>query len=285
MSEFTADQYDVLNRLVDALRAEARIEAIWLEGSLARGDADRYSDVDLHAYVPFDHEDSTLARLLSQLPGLLSQAGRIVYLRTLPGTAITTGVLADGSRFDIVLETEEDLKRPRRAFKVIYDLKGEIWSRLRFEDSPPPVKADRVESVLQDFWRCLGLLPAVVARGERIAAFQGHAVMLSYAAEIALAADGVPRTFGGKRLNPYLNPADRDALESVLPESASFREIASAQLRMARIVAERGRVCSKRLGFVYPVELEEAMMRFVSQELARFGLSDVVESSRQEPTR
>jgi predicted nucleotidyltransferase len=271
------DRYDLLNRLVDALASDPRIGGVWLEGSLARGDADHYSDVDLHAYVPYNsEEESCLAQVQDSLPDLLSSAGRIVYLRTLPGTSLTTGVMEDGSRFDFLLETEEDLKRPRRAVKVLHDPGGELWTRLRFTDNQEEIDGSRVEAAVREFWRCLGLLPVVVGRGELIVAFQGHALMVGLGSDILLASRGVPPPSEAKRLNPYLDAEDRAALEEALPAEPTLRAIAGAQLRLAMRVSKRGRDAAADFAFEYPKELERAVMGYVSGELRRFGFSDLL---------
>lgn len=270
MSDVSAEQYEFLNRLVGALSGDEHIEAIWLEGSLARGDADCYSDVDLHAYVPFNGEEP-ISRLQADLPTILSAAGQVRFLRTFPHTTITTGVMDDGARFDVVLETEEDLRRPRKHLKILYDRSGGLWERLRTEEGPPPVDPDRVAFLLDEFWRCVGLLPIVMARGELIAAHQGHMFMINIVAEIALAADGIPRTWGAKRLNPYLKPSDRLEMEEMLPAAPDFFALAEGVIRMAQFVARRGRECAAQHGIPYPEEWERSTLRNLKRELNRFG--------------
>ncbi|MBW3625907.1 MAG: aminoglycoside 6-adenylyltransferase [Armatimonadetes bacterium] len=276
MSELSLELYEFLNRLVDALRSDKRIEAIWLEGSLARGDADPYSDVDLHAYVPFRPEERDgIAQLRADLPDLLSSAGRVAYLRALDGR-ITTGMMADGKRFDVALETEEDLKRPRPAVKILYDRTHDLYSRLRMAEGPPSGLEDQVAGAIQEFWRCIALLPTVLARGELLVAFQGHAVILGLAAEVALGAEGRFRSAGAKRLNSFLLPEDRAVLEDSLPPEPTLEAITAAQVRLARWMTQRGRECAGRLEFAYPEELEAAAMRYLSEELTRFGLADLL---------
>jgi predicted nucleotidyltransferase len=50
-SQTGSQQAGFLDQLKSYLKADRRICAAWLEGSLGRGDADRYSDVDLHLLV------------------------------------------------------------------------------------------------------------------------------------------------------------------------------------------------------------------------------------------
>ncbi|MBP2018305.1 putative nucleotidyltransferase [Symbiobacterium terraclitae] len=264
-------------RLWTALAKDSRITGIWLEGSLARGDADRYSDIDLHALVRPDLAPDAVSQLMKELPRILEAAGKVVFLRPGPGN-ISTGMLEDGTRFDVVLETDADLQRPRGAFRILFERQeGAPEARgglggLRRSDALPAPNPTRVASQVTEFWRCLSLLPAVLGRGELVVATQGHALMLGIAGEILMASVGKVRQTGAKRLNVYL-PADlRQALEEAIPSGATAQALAAAQLRLARLVQGAGRRCAERYSFAYPEEFEAAVLRYVEDELLRLGL-------------
>ena len=42
---------EYLKAFVDKADSDGRILAVWLEGSFAKGTADRYSDIDIHLLV------------------------------------------------------------------------------------------------------------------------------------------------------------------------------------------------------------------------------------------
>ncbi len=53
-----ARQWDLVHRAVEVLSEDTRFLAAWLVGSLAVGDADPWSDIDLHCCVADDAVDS-----------------------------------------------------------------------------------------------------------------------------------------------------------------------------------------------------------------------------------
>lgn len=258
-------------RLWTALAKDSRITGIWLEGSLARGDADRYSDIDLHGLVQAGLAPEAVSQLMRELPRLLEAAGKVVFLRPGPGN-ISTGMLDDGTRFDVVLETGADLARPRGAFRVLFERHDGALGALRQSETQAAPNPARVAWQVNEFWRCLSLLPAVLGRGELVIATQGHALMLGIAGEILMASEGKVRQTGAKRLNNYLPAELQQALEEAIPTGASAQDLASAQLRLARLVRDAGRRCAERYSFAYPEEFEAAVLRYVEGELQRLGL-------------
>lgn len=265
----STQQLMLLGRLVEALRADDRISAIWAEGSMARGEADRYSDIDLHALA----EGEGAPAVIADLPAILAAAGTVVLLRTVPGTTITTGVMDDGLRFDVVLESAQDLKRLRGAFQALYERRPGDLAELTKRTQPVAPQAERVTLAVAEFWRCIGLLPAVLGRGELLVACQGHGLMVGMAAEIVMASEGKARQTGAKRLNQLLPDGVREQLEAAIPAGAGAQAIATAQHRLARIVAEHGRHCAQRYGFAYPEDLERAVLTYTAAELTLLGIT------------
>src|SRR4051812_35185462 len=60
-----------LLRLLHVLEADARVRALSIRGSLARGNADEHSDLDLGAWIDDDAYDAALA----DLPSLVRATG------------------------------------------------------------------------------------------------------------------------------------------------------------------------------------------------------------------
>jgi hypothetical protein len=84
---------------------------------------------------------------------------------------------------------------------------------------------------------------------------------------LLLAARGVRRRGGMKRLNRWLSTEDRAVVESVPPLVATVDAVVDAQLHVARIFIERGRALAAQLGERWPEELEQATVRHVEHGL------------------
>ena len=63
LSSLAPRQHDLLRRLLLQFETVTWIQAIWLSGSLARGDADRWSNVNLHVLVDVTPEVDVAAAL------------------------------------------------------------------------------------------------------------------------------------------------------------------------------------------------------------------------------
>jgi len=113
----------VLARLVELAKAERRIAAVWLQGSLARGDEDPYSDID--AYLAIDDED--FAELWDGRIELLAQIARPLAWcdATSPGLKAVHALLEGGVKLDLFFEPLSQLEHTRRpAVHVLHDAEG-----------------------------------------------------------------------------------------------------------------------------------------------------------------
>jgi predicted nucleotidyltransferase len=67
----------LLNRIVDLLSADRRVGAAWLSGSFGRGEADEWSDLDLHVAV----EDTSLREFLAERSTLYRRIARPILVQ------------------------------------------------------------------------------------------------------------------------------------------------------------------------------------------------------------
>ena len=90
-------QAAVLVRLLDAVEADPRIRALRLRGSVARGTADAYSDLDTRIWVSDDEYEACLA----DLPTLVRSIGPILdILFETPGSPYLFAQFADGVQLE-----------------------------------------------------------------------------------------------------------------------------------------------------------------------------------------
>ncbi|SEJ67446.1 hypothetical protein SAMN04488058_1147 [Deinococcus reticulitermitis] len=241
---------------------DPRLRAVWLEGSLGRGNADRYSDVDLHVLLGEDDAQAMQA----EWEGWLSGFRPLVLFNLHFGGAMINALTVDGLRIDLWPHAGDAVSPAARRVKVLHAQPGRLT--LDSEDPEPQASQERALAVIREFWRCISLVPAVIGRQENLVGLQGLAVELGLVTELLMLSEGVVRDRGVKHLNPYLPSGIRQQLEqSILPGTLTPSELTAAHLRLAEMMQIHGPLAAERLGFNYPQELEGAVLSYVRSEL------------------
>ena len=255
-------QADFLADLRARLDGDAQVRAAWLGGSFGRGNADRYSDIDLHV-LPAD-VDAFRAGAREWLGSLRP----LVLYKLLFDGRMVNALTDEGLRIDIWLHADAPPLDPA-AVDVLLDREGVL--RLDAPPAPPPDAVQVANSLLaqiEEFWRCVSLLPTVIGRDELLVSFMGLYVELGIVTDILMAGYGVQRARGVKVLNPYLGDERRAELEAALQlNGLNAASLVMAHMALAGVVREHGPLIAERYGFAYPAALEEVVLRYVAREL------------------
>jgi predicted nucleotidyltransferase len=119
-----------VERLSDAARNRSEIAGLWLQGSLARGDADPLSDVDANLAV----DDAEADRFWADRAAFLGALGDVLVLSDMllrPGKRGVHVLFGNGVRLDLVVEPVSKIGvEPRQVFKVLVD-KGALSGALQ----------------------------------------------------------------------------------------------------------------------------------------------------------
>jgi hypothetical protein len=169
VSQSTAAQRALLERLRQVLAADERIESVWLSGSFGRGAGDAWSDIDVLAVV----EEEDLPHCVAEYTGPRNPVGETVILSSLFGR-IASAVTPEWERYDILFVTAKDLRG--------YDKDGLRPLTLASLDAPPappkPPKPyrpspDALAATVREFFRILGLASVGVSREEWLSMQEG----------------------------------------------------------------------------------------------------------------
>ena len=121
---------------------DPRIEALWLQGSLATGQADAFSDIDAYLAVADDSFTDVWAereRLLVRLGGVLAWSDA-----TTPGLTAVHALMTGGARLDLFFEKASIAPdAPRPIAKVLADKTG-IAARLTLSWRAPVPLVGRI---------------------------------------------------------------------------------------------------------------------------------------------
>jgi hypothetical protein len=147
-------QARTISELAPAIWADERVVALWLGGSLARGDGDEYSDIDLRVAV--DHADLERWRAMDvqALTG-----GQVVGGRMFPlgGDALIHHLLLlNGDIADLLIQTTA--RTPNVEPLLVFGCRDEVFGRMlqehnRVEPEPRnPATAEGVRELIVAFW-------------------------------------------------------------------------------------------------------------------------------------
>lgn len=251
---------------------DERIRAAWLEGSFGRGNADRYSDVDLHLLLAPESEEDFRASARSWLEALRPLA----LYKLLFDNRMINAMDFDALRYDIWMHSGLWAQVDREKIRVLKEEPGSLLPK----ETPPTEagsQAGRLAEMIAEFWRCVGLLPVVIGRRELLVGFTGINVEQQLVIDILCNGYGIVRESGVKKLNPFLPDDLRTQLEAALQmDGLTSESIATANLRLAALVHLHGPMLAHRHNVTYPQALEASVLAYVRQTLAETDLQDAL---------
>jgi predicted nucleotidyltransferase len=77
LSQYAKERDALLERIVQEIESDTRVAAAWLAGSIGRGEADAWSDLDLHLAIDTDH----LARFLAERETFYRRVGHPILIQ------------------------------------------------------------------------------------------------------------------------------------------------------------------------------------------------------------
>lgn len=120
-----AAQAAVLLRLLEATEADSRIRAFRLRGSVARGTADKYSDLDTRIWIGDDQYEAALA----DLPNLVRSIGPTLdILFETPGSPYLFVQFADGVQLELSSGRVSEASGRDHGVVVLLDRDG-LWEQ------------------------------------------------------------------------------------------------------------------------------------------------------------
>jgi hypothetical protein len=259
----------LLEHATEVLGRDERILAAWLGGSFATGEADPWSDLDIHCCVSDDAGPGFWREVLAEItPTVMATA---LQPPVVGGYALTP----DWIHVDVVLRRRSEFDPAAHAVgaRALVDRVG-ILGEL---PPAPPVQVEPwfPRASVDWFFYMLGNIVTVVGRDDAALAMLGVlTVRDTCLVPLFLAERGIKRRGGVKRLNYWLSGEQRQTLESLPPLVATVDSVVDAQLHLARIFIPRARALADRLGEAWPAELEQATVRHVERGLGIASIYD-----------
>lgn len=262
--------------VVGDLWQDPKVVAIWLGGSLARGEGDRYSDVDLRVAFPTAAFD----------PATIPASARRLSEEAVASITVNFGVdatlyhmlLGDGEFYDLLVQTVD--REPTAEQRLVIVCRDAAFgTKLAGGSDPvvrhPPADASTIRQVIVNYWMGQQKHLRVLYRKLPLLSWEGEhrlrqeLIRLWYA--LATGYDCGPihaltihtASPVGRAVNELMGDRALALLgQSLGMEEAMMQAAMSSQEEVARV----GRLLAEKLGFDYPSALEAT----VKQSWQRF---------------
>jgi predicted nucleotidyltransferase len=121
MIKVSADlQQNIIEKLTAMLKEEKKVDALFLKGSIARGTADKYADIDYYCLI----QNNSMQTFLDKRKEIVSSIGKIIYLEEVNfGNPQLVVIYENEVHLDFYLISEMP-SSGTDAIQVIHDPKG-----------------------------------------------------------------------------------------------------------------------------------------------------------------
>jgi predicted nucleotidyltransferase len=249
----TFAQQALIDRITNVLQNDQSIESAWLSGSLGRDASDAFSDVDI--VVVSDQPGGELARSYQTD---ISHIAETVLARIVFGRVLVC-ITPDWERFDLFFVTPGDLKGHERSKVKPLFIRGEAQP----EATGPAPEPRKFDLSITEFWRVLGLAPVADGREEWLLAVEGVGLLRRIVIDTMLELNGSTQADRGGhlKLNAFLTPEQRAALEALPPLAANRQSTIEANVALTRLYLPYAKALAARRSMQWPEALEQAARR------------------------
>lgn len=250
----------LFDRARELFEADDRVRAMWLGGSLGRGDADRMSDLDVLLAV----DDDSLPAFAGEWRTWLAAVTPTVVARALPFLPGSLYSVTPGrERLDVVVEAVSAV--PTSGFRhrlVVFDRDG-------LDDLVPAAGAgsgpskERIGALIEEMFRDYGMFPVVVEREDWLLGNEAIHFIRTLLYQLFVEANAPLPPMGVKQWSAKLTDEQRRVLEA-LPTGGSGRDdVITAHEAVAIAFIDHARSMASSLGVAWPIDLEEATCRYL----------------------
>jgi hypothetical protein len=239
---------------------DARVEALWLQGSLATGHADAFSDIDAYLAV----RDESFAEVWAERGALLERLGGALAWSdaTAPGLSAVHALMTGGARLDLFFEkASTSPQTPRPVAKVLADKTG-LAERLTLGwQAPVPLVARIVATIIRMTRQGATWPLRLLGRGlwPTLAMMELDLINAQLAQLMAVRHDPANFYKNVFSLQLVLTPQERDQLALLTAQALSALAAKDAvalrgvHLRVVDALVAEGRAACAVLGTDYPI--------------------------------
>jgi hypothetical protein len=176
-------------------------------------------------------------------------------------------VTPDWLHVDVIVHGSHDFVQDEYPARVLLDPEG-LLRDIHPSHGEMAGEPYLPEGQIQLFIYFMGVTVTVIHRAEWLALAQGAAAFRdTLLIPLMLAENGVRKTDGAQRLNPYLTAEQIAAIEAIPPVGSDPEELVKAHAAIAQEYLTRARRLVAQLGAPWPLALEQASLDLWRREL------------------
>ncbi len=268
-------QLEFAHQITEILKTDPRVKAVWLEGSLGRGQGDRHSDIDIHIALAGEDLDGFRAdyeSIWARLHPVLKH--HELFASNMMSTLLlhpNGDIIAIGTWLDTIT----DLKITEHRSQILFDREHNLKTVPAVPSSAEEIRRALYIEICY-FWSIFLVLPSI-ERGEILSISQKLGYMMVQMILVFSLGRGRMRDVGDLRYNELLEGDEQRQLEQImdLPD-LSAQSLVAAHFKLAKLMQEAGKKAAATWDATYPEALEQAALAYVSSELKRMGLLEPV---------
>jgi hypothetical protein len=248
----------LIERFVEACRADDRVIAALLSGSHAAGGADEHSDVDLCLIATDVHRDA----LWNDREAFITQLGAPLMLEDFDGSETAYFILADGTEGELTFGAERNASQIHRGpYRTLLDKTG-LLGRTAFIGRAPN-REEQIEVLrrqIQWFWHDFSHFMAAIGRDQLWWAAGQLDALRAYCVTLArLEADFTAETEGYDKLDTAVPGSQLENLAGTFVAIEREPMLAAVRSILAYYAAAAPGL-ARMHGVRYPAELERIML-------------------------
>lgn len=252
------DQRKAIRDLTSKAREIPQLQGLYLVGSFGRGLEDEYSDIDMVAVADKEHH----AAIAEAWNEALKSLWPIVFLNTRSfGVTLINAITEDWLRCDLIIEPEDFFaKRAKSHTKLLFE-QGNLYNNLA--DNLPAKSANtaRMEQIVSEFIRVLGLVVLADGRGEYFTAVWGTQILRDQFSQLLLETKAIADPGGVLHLSRNLSESDMALLHSLPIPQLDRVSIINAYIETAKLFFPIAKKIAAEHNLDWPAAFEAATQK------------------------
>lgn len=258
------DQKQAITELTSKARQIPQLQGLYLVGSFGRGLEDDYSDIDMVAVA--DSEDH--AAVSEAWKGILVSLWPIVFMNTRSfGATLINAITKNWLRCDLIIEPEDHFSQRTKSHTKLQFERTQLYEKLA--DTLPTKSADtmRMEQIIKEFIRVLGLLVVGDGRGEYFTSVAGTQILRDQFAQLLIETKAIADPGGTLHLSRNLSESDMALLRSLPIPQIDRASIIHANIETAKLFFPVARKIAIEHELNWPDSFEIATQKYLQNAL------------------
>lgn len=258
------DQRKAIAELTSKAREIPQLQGLYLVGSFGRGFEDEYSDIDMVAVADKENHAAIAEAWNEALKGLWP----IVFLNTRSfGATLINAITEDWLRCDLIIEPKDIFaKRAQSHTKLLFE-QTDLYENLADNLPAKPANTARMEHIIGEFIRVLGLLVVADGRGEYFTAVWGTQILRDQFAQLLLETKAIADPGGVLHLSRNLSESDMTLLQSLPIPQLDRVSIINDHIETAKLFFPIAKKIATKHDLNWPNAFETATQKHLQQAL------------------